>query len=431
MSIQLPTNQVRLTNVAVVRMNRNGKKFEVACYPNKILNYRQGIETDLSEVMQTDRIFTNVSKGQFASSKDLMTAFDTSDQEQVCRIILDKGDIQVSGMERSATLENTAREVANMIATKCVHPVSNRPYTTSQIRDAMKKSEFSVQPTTSRSVKQQFLDCVKAIQDKGILEVQRAKMELAIVLSDPSVAGELVSRLKLEARAVIQPSQHKERVQFLIDPSKYREVDTIAKNIGAALEIMRQIVTQEGDVDVSLELERNTARQQSQSEQKDGMNTIDEDATDEVDELDGDLDAMDLNGSKPYLDSDDDAEVQQVSSRKKNKQAQKKSKKANRREKEETSLRLERMEAEKVRREEREFRLGRQGKSESEAEPGVSTANDASRKSCNTCGGSFTPAGYRVHFRSDWHRYNMQLKMKGIAAIDEKEFLMFDADAFF
>ena len=104
MQIGTPVNQVRLTNVAVVRMNRHGLRFEVACYRNKILNYRQGIETDLSEVLQIDRVFTNVSKGLLASSKDLLKAFDTSDQEQACRILLDKGQIQVSDMERSATL---------------------------------------------------------------------------------------------------------------------------------------------------------------------------------------------------------------------------------------------------------------------------------------------------------------------------------------
>ena len=138
--ITQPVNQVRLTNVAVVRMNRHGKRFEVACYRNKILNYRQGIETDLSEVLQTDRVFTNVSKGLFAPSKDLKLAFDTNDQEKCCRIILDKGQVQVSDMERSATLENTAREVANMVATKCVNSQTDRPYTNTQIRDAMKVS---------------------------------------------------------------------------------------------------------------------------------------------------------------------------------------------------------------------------------------------------------------------------------------------------
>eukprot|EP00979_Chaetoceros_neogracilis_P003885 scaffold672_cov214-Chaetoceros_neogracile.AAC.1 len=432
--IALPVNQVRLTNVAVVKMNRHGKRFEVACYRNKILNYRQGIETDLSEVLQTDRVFTNVSKGLFAPSKDLMLAFDSSDQEQCCRIILDKGQVQVSDMERSAMLENTSREVANMVATKCVNPRSDRPYTTNQIRDAMKKAECSVQPTSARSVKQQFLDCVKSIQDKGVLDIQRAKMELAIVMPDTSVARELVVRLKEDAQATMQPSQHKERVQFLIDPSKYRVADTIAKTIGATLEISRQIVTREGDVDVSLELERNTAQQQNQEAKKDAMDGIgDANLAAEVDALDRELESLGVPSSNPHFDGDDDyVESQQVSQRKKNAKAQKKSKKAKRREKEETSLRQERIEAEKERREEREFRLAHQNQNK-DIDAGLTNQlpSEGAKKSCNTCGGSFTPTEHRAHFRSDWHRYNQKLKMKGVSPIDENEFLMFDADAFF
>jgi ribosome maturation protein SDO1 len=432
MQIATPVNQVRLTNVAVVRMNRHGLRFEVACYKNKILNYRQGIETDLSEVLQIDRVFTNVSKGLLAPSKDLLKAFDTDDQEQVCRIILGKGQVQVSDMERNATLENTAREVANMVATKCVHPVSNRPYTTNQIRDAMKKSEFSVQPT--RSVKQQFLDCVKAIQEKGVLPIRRAKMELAIIMPDPSIGGQLVSILKDEAQASIQPSQHKERIQFLIDPSKYRTADTIAKKIGSTLDIVRQIVTQEGDVDVSLELERNTANEQSQIAQQEDIAKIDEDLAADIHELDQELHDFTLGASNQFLGDDDDIyeNSPQLSRRQTNKKAQKKSKKAKRREKEEAALRLERMEAEKARRDQREERLDQQCIKVDAPKAFVQNGSgDGSRKSCNTCGGSFTPAEYRAHFRSDWHRYNQQLKLKGVAPIDEKEFLMFDADAFF
>ena len=63
MSKFTPVNQVRLTNVAYVRLTKNSKKFEIACYRNKVLNWRNKIETDLTEVLQTDNIFTNVSKG--------------------------------------------------------------------------------------------------------------------------------------------------------------------------------------------------------------------------------------------------------------------------------------------------------------------------------------------------------------------------------
>lgn len=444
MKITQPVNQVRLTNVAVVRMNRHGKRFEVACYRNKILNYRQGIETDLSEVLQTDRVFTNVSKGLFASSKDLKAAFDTSDEEKVCRFILDHGQIQVSDMERNATLENTAREVANMVATKCVNPLSERPYTMHQIRDAMKKAEFSVQPTTARSVKQQFLDCVKAIKDKGILDIQRAKMELAVVVKNTQGMDDLIKTLQEEAQASIQQTnQESDRVFFFIDPSQYRVVDSIAKKIGATLEIVRHIVTREGDVDVTVELEHYTAQQRrNEKAEKEGMETAVEkedhlfDAA-QVHGLDQEFESMSLKGRNPFLadgsddDDRDNDEPRHLSQRKMNKQAQKKSKKAKRREKEEALLRHERIQLEMARREEREKRMGQNhgDMDVSKTEPVDTGGND--RKSCNTCGGSFTPAEYRAHFRSDWHRYNQKLIMKGLVPIDEQEYLLIDADAFF
>lgn len=40
MSIFTPTNQKRLTNVAIVRIKKAGKRFEIACYPNKVLAWR-------------------------------------------------------------------------------------------------------------------------------------------------------------------------------------------------------------------------------------------------------------------------------------------------------------------------------------------------------------------------------------------------------
>lgn len=37
------TGQKRLTNIAVVRLKKNGKRFEVACYRNKVSDWRAGM----------------------------------------------------------------------------------------------------------------------------------------------------------------------------------------------------------------------------------------------------------------------------------------------------------------------------------------------------------------------------------------------------
>jgi ribosome maturation protein SDO1 len=58
-----PSNQNRLTNVSIVRLKKGGIRFEIACYKNKVLEFRSNIETDLDEVLQTHSVYTNVSKG--------------------------------------------------------------------------------------------------------------------------------------------------------------------------------------------------------------------------------------------------------------------------------------------------------------------------------------------------------------------------------
>jgi ribosome maturation protein SDO1 len=35
-----PTNQIRLTNIATVRLKKGGKRFEIACYRNKVVSWR-------------------------------------------------------------------------------------------------------------------------------------------------------------------------------------------------------------------------------------------------------------------------------------------------------------------------------------------------------------------------------------------------------
>ncbi len=60
--LDLCTAKVRLTNVAVVRLTKTGKRFEIACYRNKVVNWRNRVETDLDEVLQIESVFENVSK---------------------------------------------------------------------------------------------------------------------------------------------------------------------------------------------------------------------------------------------------------------------------------------------------------------------------------------------------------------------------------
>lgn len=140
------------------------------------MEWRSGVETDLSEVIQTDTIFSNVSKGQLASHSDLLKSFPDHKQkngatstavlpsEEILLEILKNGELQVSDKERAQALVDKKKEIIHLVAEKTVDPRTNRPHTSSMIEKALEELHFSV--NLSKSSKTQ----VSAIPKKHRLD---------------------------------------------------------------------------------------------------------------------------------------------------------------------------------------------------------------------------------------------------------------------
>ncbi|XP_062815678.1 ribosome maturation protein SBDS [Anolis carolinensis] len=246
MSIFTPTNQIRLTNVAVVRTKRAGKRFEIACYRNKVLGWRSGAEKDLEEVLQTHTVFVNVSKGQVAKKEDLLKAFGTDDQTEICKQILSKGELQVSDRERHVQLEQMFRDIATIVADKCVDPETKRPYTAGLIEKAMRDAHYSVRP--GKSTKQQALEVIQLL--KGTLRIDRAQMRLRFLL--PAKEGR---RLKEKLRPLIKAIESEDfgqqlEIVCLVDPGCFRELDELVRRETkgqGTLEVLSLKDVEEGD----------------------------------------------------------------------------------------------------------------------------------------------------------------------------------------
>ena len=222
--INLPSNQIKLTNVSLVRLKKGKKRFEIACYKNKVLEYRSGIETDLDNVLQIPNVFLNVSKGQTAPKEDLEKAFGKGKStDDIVLEILKKGELQVGEKERAAQLERVQNEVVSIVASKLVDPRTKRVYTRGMIEKALdmlssaahtereekaktgggasatgsgtgtpaagEEGEAKARPvkeavwtgvTTTKSAKSQALDAMKALIAKQPIPVQRARMKLRV-----------------------------------------------------------------------------------------------------------------------------------------------------------------------------------------------------------------------------------------------------------
>jgi len=128
--------------------------------------------------LQTNQVFTNVSKGQLAKKDDLVKAYGTDDVDKVCIEILKKGELQVSEKERGQQLESMFRDIATVVSEKCVNPDTKRPYPVGVIERAMKEIHYSVKPT--RSTKQQALEVIKQLKES--IPIARAQMRIKLFI---------------------------------------------------------------------------------------------------------------------------------------------------------------------------------------------------------------------------------------------------------
>ncbi|GAK67173.1 shwachman-Bodian-diamond syndrome protein [Moesziomyces antarcticus] len=254
MPVFQPANQIKLTNVSIVRLRKGGKRFEIACYKNKVREWRTGVETDLDEVVQIENVFLNVSKGQVAPSDDLQKAFGTTDTAKILQEILKKGELQVGEKERQHELANTWRDIATQVAEKCVDPGSQRPYTVGMIEKAMHDVHYSVK--TGRSAKQQALDVIRLLQEKKTMPIERARMRIRITM--PAKDGKKLKPKIVALTHAIDDEDWAEDWELVafIDPGALKAINELveAEIKGRAnVETLNFTTIREGDGDERLE----------------------------------------------------------------------------------------------------------------------------------------------------------------------------------
>ncbi|CAM8987562.1 unnamed protein product [Rhodiola kirilowii] len=246
-SVKQPVGQKRLTNVAVVRLKKQGMRFEVACYKNKVLSWRTGVEKDLDEVLQSQTVYSNVSKGVLAKSKDLIAAFGIDDQSKICLEILDKGELQVAGKERESQLSSQFRDIATIVMQKTINPETKRPYTISMIERLMHEIHYAVDPGSNS--KKQALEVIRKLQMK--FPIKRSPMRLRVFVP-PQNLSSLSEKLDSWNSDIVSKGESGSEISLVceLDPSVFRECDALVRSLQGRLEILAVSVHEDTDTQV-------------------------------------------------------------------------------------------------------------------------------------------------------------------------------------
>lgn len=246
--INQPNTQIKLTNVSLVRIKKGKKKFEIACYQNKIQDFKSGVEKNIDEVLQISQVFTNVSKGQVANMDDLKKSFNTNDIDAIILEILNKGEIQLGEKERAQQNEKLHNEILNIISAKCINPKSKKRYPPTMVDKALKELKFNF--ANARSSKSKALEAIKLLVEKQTLPIARAKMRVKILMkrktfnkNKEQIDSQFISDLEQE-----DMNDEDVEITCLIEPETYNELAVYIQKLKGKVEVLDTAVIQEGEI---------------------------------------------------------------------------------------------------------------------------------------------------------------------------------------
>ena len=135
---------VDLEEAIVARLESHGESFEVLIDPKVVNHIRDGKEVELIDYMVIDEIFKNAHKGTRASEDKLKEVFKTLDPAEIAKIIILKGEVQLTAQQRKEMLESKRLRIIATIARNAINPQTGGPHTAQRIEMAMEEAKVHI-----------------------------------------------------------------------------------------------------------------------------------------------------------------------------------------------------------------------------------------------------------------------------------------------
>lgn len=164
--------------LSIVRLVIEGERFEILVKPDPALEYKMGKRSDISNILASDEIYTDANKGNRASREKLEKYFRTSSTTDVARIILDRGELNLTSEQRRRLVEEKKRQIINIIARSYVDPKTHLPHPPLRIEQAMDECRVSIDPF--KRAEDQVKNVVDALRSVLPMKSERLKFTLII-----------------------------------------------------------------------------------------------------------------------------------------------------------------------------------------------------------------------------------------------------------
>ena len=157
------------------RLRIKGKEYAISVDVDEALKVKKG-NGDVTRALDSNAIYTDLSKGFQASKDELEQSFGTSDLYEIANKIMKSGEIQKPQEYRTAEREQKIKQVINLILQNAVDQ-HGRPYTEDRIKRAIDEVHYSFD---NRPAEKQMPELVHKLKTIIPIKLETKKIKLII-----------------------------------------------------------------------------------------------------------------------------------------------------------------------------------------------------------------------------------------------------------
>lgn len=130
----------------LVKYTKFGKSFELAVEPDLAIEFKSKNKgkDDLSDVLKSEKIFSDVKKGTLASSEEMKQVFGTDSFYDVALKMIMDGEIQLTSDYREKLRQEKKRKIIHLIHRAAIDPKTNTPHPEQRIENAMHEAKVKI-----------------------------------------------------------------------------------------------------------------------------------------------------------------------------------------------------------------------------------------------------------------------------------------------
>ena len=167
---------VSVDEAIIARLKTHNQNFEILVDCNMAIAVKEGKSVNMKDVLAAIKIFSDAKKGLEASENSMKQIFQTADPEEVAKIIIQKGEIQLTSEYRTNLKEQKRKQVINMLHVNGVDPKTHLPHPPQRIENALEEAKFHFDEF--KAVQEQVQEALKKL--RPILPIKFEVKEIAI-----------------------------------------------------------------------------------------------------------------------------------------------------------------------------------------------------------------------------------------------------------